>query len=133
MKIVTSSKDKKTVKISKSEWQKIGRTAGWLENIDSAFENFDSSISLTDDKRIVKCQQWFINMKDKLKEAENNIKSGKIRNKNQFVDFISPVYVENRKVKLIIESLPHDEYERFLDLWGTMVKMLRRLSSLFER
>jgi hypothetical protein len=32
MKIVTASNGKKTVKISKREWQSIGKTAGWLDD-----------------------------------------------------------------------------------------------------
>jgi len=51
MKIVKTASGKKTVKMSKSEWQSIGKTAGWMRKAeDDGIKDYESKVGFDDYK-----------------------------------------------------------------------------------
>lgn len=55
MKIVTASNGKKTVKLSKSDWQSIGKKAGWLGGLGGLKRKANSNVLLT---ALEKIENW---------------------------------------------------------------------------
>ena len=77
MKIVTASNGKRTVKMSKAEWQSIGEKAGWMKTAST------KKVAQWQDKPLMQDEALAKNLSDQLKAlTETSYKLTSIKNEN---------------------------------------------------